>query len=191
MRAHPWSPPGTGGTSVRFWPSPSACGAVSGLALVRTRGSTLGSADGPLAPWLLVGLASVGCGSKRFVAEERWAEAPELRGGGAAPWRSAAGQRGRWRHAAQARSRGDAPDRGGTEIWLFAYRRANLEERFPGLVGADAQAMLEALSPTADPGGTEARPADEVLLATLDAGATSPLSYRSKTWRTPGRSGLG
>ncbi len=137
-------------------------------------------------PWLLVGLTSVGCGSKRFVAVEHWAEAPELRVAVL-------------RHGEQLRIsavtgttpleldlEADAQDRGGTEIWLFAYRRANLEERFPGLVGADAEAMLEALSPTTDPAGTEAPPADEVLLATLGAGAANPLSYTPQTWENAG-----
>jgi hypothetical protein len=131
-------------------------------------------------PWLLVGLASVGCGSKRFVAEERWAEAPELR---VAVLRH--GDQLRVSAVAGATPlkldlEADAPDRGGTEIWLFAYRRANLEERFPGLVGADAQAMLDALSPTADPEGPKPHPRTRCF-GDPRRRRNQP-SYRSKTW---------
>lgn len=137
-------------------------------------------------PWLLVGLTAVGCGSKRFVAVERWTEAPELRvavvrHGDSLRMSAVAGAT-----PLELDLEADAPARGGTEIWLFGYRKANLLERFPGLADADPAEILAALSPTTDPSGSEAPPADEVLFAKLEPGTSNPLSYASKTWDSAG-----
>jgi len=137
---------------------------------------------------LALAAAHLGCGDKRYLAEEPWAHAPDVRIALVHHDHNtivALGPTEKFDISLDP----DATERHGTDVWLLAYRADTLKTAFPGFasVAELAPRLRPAVAPTP---GFVAPMADEILFAHLGPDTSSALQYEKKTWADLAAAGL-